>query len=408
MFVTFGRLGVHNEYIMYMNSGVLRCLAGFSLGVIIYRWLEPIKISLDNKKRKQMVIYSFLQMMSCAVFFYIMFSNQHNYNDFLALIFILVAISISFMQFDTLLNRLLNLRVLVFLGKISYSIYLMHYSVQYVMQSLLGMKFDFSLKGYINLVVFISIVILISTIVYFMVENRSIPMAGLSSRFFKAGYTKPKYQLDLNGETVFSWSVRSFERYFKTDKFVFIYRDVYDTKQFLEKAIVELGILDYELVCLPEETLGQADTVYQGINKLDHDEEIYVFNIDSRIIDFVKPEWVNDCDGYLEVFKGEGEHWSFALAEENSKKVIRTTEKERISDLCSDGLYYFKRKSVFERLFLSAKENRKTAKNEYYIAPLYNDLIEVGSIVFYDLIENERILFCGTPDEYQQLLKEDA
>ena len=235
-----------------------------------------------------------------------------------------------------------------------------------------------------------------------------IPMAGLSSRFFKAGYTKPKYQLDLNGETVFSWSVRSFERYFKTDKFVFIYRDVYDTKQFLEKAIVELGILDYELVCLPEETLGQADTVYQGINKLDHDEEIYVFNIDSRIIDFVKPEWVNDCDGYLEVFKGEGEHWSFALAEENSKKVIRTTEKERISDLCSDGLYDFKRKSVFERLFLSAKENRKTAKNEYYIAPLYNDLIEVGSIVFYDLIENERILFCGTPDEYQQLLKEDA
>ncbi|MFG1554819.1 hypothetical protein ACDT14_13545, partial [Staphylococcus aureus] len=99
-----------------MNSGMLRCLAGFSLGVIIYRWLEPIKISLDNKKRKQMVIYSFLQMMSCAVFFYIMFSNQHNYNDFLALIFILVAISISFMQFDTLLNRLLNLRVLVFLG----------------------------------------------------------------------------------------------------------------------------------------------------------------------------------------------------------------------------------------------------------------------------------------------------
>ena len=80
-----------------------------------------------------------------------------------------------------------------------------------------------------------------------------IPMAGLSSRFFKAGYTKPKYQLDLNGETVFSWSVRSFERYFKTDKFVFIYRDVYDTKQFLKKAVVELGLLDYELVCLPEE-----------------------------------------------------------------------------------------------------------------------------------------------------------
>ena len=234
------------------------------------------------------------------------------------------------------------------------------------------------------------------------------PMAGLSSRFIKAGYTKPKYQLDLNGETVFSWSVRSFERYFKTDKFVFIYRDVYETKNFLEEEMKKLGISDYELVCLPEETLGQADTVYQGIVNINVDESIYIFNIDSRIIDFVKPEWAGECDGYLEVFKGEGEHWSFALAEENSRKVIRTTEKERISDLCSDGLYYFAKKSVFEKLFLSAKENQKTAKNEYYIAPLYNDLIEAGSTVFYDLIENTQILFCGTPDEYLKLLKKDA
>lgn len=235
-----------------------------------------------------------------------------------------------------------------------------------------------------------------------------IPMAGLSSRFFKAGYTKPKYQLDLNGESVFAWSVKSFKQYFKSDKFVFIYRDVYETKQFLEKEVVKLGISDYELVCLPEETLGQADTVYQGIANIDSNEEIYIFNIDSRIIDFIKPKWAAECDGYLEVFKGEGDHWSFALAEENSRRVIRTTEKERISDLCSDGLYYFKKKSVFEKLFLSAKENQRTAKNEYYIAPLYNDLIETGSTVFYDLIENYRILFCGTPDEYLQLLKKDA
>lgn len=41
-----------------------------------------------------------------------------------------------------------------------------------------------------------------------------IPMAGLSSRFFKAGYNKPKYQLMLGKETVFSWAVKSFEKYF--------------------------------------------------------------------------------------------------------------------------------------------------------------------------------------------------
>ena len=231
-----------------------------------------------------------------------------------------------------------------------------------------------------------------------------IPMAGLSSRFFKAGYTKPKYQLDLSGETVFSWSVRSFERYFKTDKFVFIYRDVYETKNFLEEEIAKLGISDYELVCLPAETLGQADTVYQGIVNINGDESLYIFNIDSRIIDFVKPKWADECDGYLEVFKGEGDHWSFAEPDGNTNKVLRTTEKERISELCSDGLYYFKHKSIFESLFLDTKFKGNTTKNEYYIAPLYNELISQGKSVFYDLISADKILFCGTPDEYLALL----
>ncbi|WP_113680049.1 glycosyltransferase family 2 protein [Actinobacillus minor] len=232
-----------------------------------------------------------------------------------------------------------------------------------------------------------------------------IPMAGLSSRFFKAGYTKPKYQLDLNGETVFAWSVCSFEKYFATDKFIFIYRDIYNTKTFLEKEIKKLGISNYELICLPKETLGQADTVYQGIKNIDSDEEIYIFNIDSKIVNFTKPTWVDKCDGYLEVFKGVGNHWSFAKPEnENSRKVIRTTEKERISDLCSDGLYYFQKKSVFEKLFLDAKAKGNTSKNEYYVAPLYNDLIAQQAIVYYNLISKDKILFCGTPDEYQALL----
>ncbi|EDP5982441.1 capsular biosynthesis protein, partial [Campylobacter jejuni] len=33
------------------------------------------------------------------------------------------------------------------------------------------------------------------------------PMAGLSSRFTKAGYDKPKYMLDLKGNSVFFHAV---------------------------------------------------------------------------------------------------------------------------------------------------------------------------------------------------------
>tara|TARA_R110002020_G_scaffold177766_3_gene370509 strand:+ start:1590 stop:2306 length:717 start_codon:yes stop_codon:yes gene_type:complete len=232
-----------------------------------------------------------------------------------------------------------------------------------------------------------------------------IPMAGLSSRFFKAGYTKPKYQLMLGNETIFSWSIKSFEKYFQTDLFVFIYRDISNTKEFLQEELEKLEVENYKLVCLPDETMGQADTVYQGLQSLNFDESLYIFNIDSKIIDFTKPQWADSCDGYLEVFEGMGEHWSFILTDIFNTKVIRTAEKERISNLCSDGLYYFKSKVVFQKLFVDAMINTETVKNEYYIAPLYNNLIKQDGIVLYDLVSNDRILFCGTPEEYKTILE---
>lgn len=56
-------------------------------------------------------------------------------------------------------------------------------------------------------------------------------MAGMSSRFFKAGYDKPKYMLEATGITLFEHSVLSFKNYFERESFLFIIRDKYDTKK---------------------------------------------------------------------------------------------------------------------------------------------------------------------------------
>jgi len=237
-----------------------------------------------------------------------------------------------------------------------------------------------------------------------------IPMAGLSSRFFKAGYTKPKYQLDIKGESMFSWSVSSFHKYFKTDTFVFVCRDVYDTPNFIRNEISKLGILDWKIVCLKNETRGQAETVYLGVEELITTSEninfrcddMYIFNIDSKIIDYTKPSFVGTCDGYLEVFNESGEHWSF-VEPGDDLSVKRTTEKERISDLCSDGLYYFKSVSEYMELFTEIVDAGKFVKNELYIAPMYNDLISRGMIVKYDLVERSKVIICGTPKEYKDI-----
>ncbi len=229
-----------------------------------------------------------------------------------------------------------------------------------------------------------------------------IPMVGKSSRFFKAGYEKPKYQLEINGESVFSLSVKSFVNYFDTETFLFIIRSDYGTLDFVNSELSLLGIKNYHVRVIDHDTMGQAETVYLGTKDFDTDEPLYIFNIDTFRHDFVKPEVASNSDGYLEVFEGEGDHWSFIEIDYN-QKVVKTTEKDRISNLCSDGLYFFKRKSDFERIFCDLKALNETVKGEFYIAPMYNQLISEGANIRFDLIDSSQIDFCGTPDEYSAL-----
>ena len=233
-----------------------------------------------------------------------------------------------------------------------------------------------------------------------------IPMAGLSSRFFKAGFEVPKYQLTLpNGQTMFDWAVSSFKHYFETETFLFIVRDVYNTPEFVKNQIEEMGIKNAQIVVLDRETVGQAETVLlglQGVQQLDQEDECYIFNIDSCRHNFIKPEIANQVDGYLEVFEGEGEHWSFIELNDNDQ-VIRTTEKVRISNLCSDGLYFFKKIAKFIQLVEIALAKQDFVKGELYIAPLYNSMIKEGHTVGYDLIQQNAISFCGTPEEYAEI-----
>ncbi|MBC2689520.1 MULTISPECIES: glycosyltransferase family 2 protein [Pseudomonas] len=230
-----------------------------------------------------------------------------------------------------------------------------------------------------------------------------ITMAGASSRFFRAGYNIPKYQLEINGKSVFKYSVESFSNYFKTENFIFVIRDIYNTREFIEREVQELGISEYKILTLEGETRGQAETAYLATTQYTDDFPIYIFNIDTFRHNYIKPEFIDDCDGYLEVFRADGEHWSFILADSHGN-VCRTTEKDRISDLCSDGLYYFKSKKDFEAVFKDALEHGKSVKGELYIAPLYNELISRGKIIKYAEISLDQIDFCGTPEEYEILL----
>lgn len=237
-------------------------------------------------------------------------------------------------------------------------------------------------------------------------------MAGLSSRFAKAGYEKPKYMLDIAGDSVFFCAVNGFCKYFNSCQFIFVCRNICNTRDFIQNECNKMGLDFYRIVELESMTLGQAHTVALGLQKAGilHNERLLIFNIDTFRPNFELPKTLDFdyIDGYLEVFEAEGEQWSFVLPQNNNKKategrVVKTAEKERISSLCSSGLYYFSNVGDFMRIFKAMLENGSDTKGEYYIAPMYNYLINEGKEICYFKISLDEIVFCGTPQEYETL-----
>lgn len=232
-----------------------------------------------------------------------------------------------------------------------------------------------------------------------------IPMAGKSSRFYNEGYKVPKYKLPVfEDSNVFSESLKSFKNYFDSDTFLFVHRDDDGSKDFIINQCADLNIKNIILKKISFDTRGQAETVALGLANLDDrilSEPIYIFNIDSFLLNFKKPSsnFLLNTGGYLELFKGEGSHWSFAKV--SGDLVTKTTEKIRISKFCSNGLYYFSSSKLFLETFKSFEINNNYS--ELFIAPMYNLLIDQGIIVKYSVIENNEILFCGTPDEYRKI-----
>lgn len=234
-------------------------------------------------------------------------------------------------------------------------------------------------------------------------------MAGLSKRFQKSGFTQPKYMLEANGNSLFEHSLKTFEAFFAKEKFLFILNNKLKSEKFVEEKVKVLGINDYEIISLPDKTRGQAETVFLGLKQISLTGSITIFNIDTFRSNFHYPT-ISTYDGFVEVFNGIGENWSFVQSENRRNKLIsKTTEKQRISDLCCTGLYHFNNYLDFCNSFknyLSMPKN-KWEKGEVYVAPLYNWLINSGKKFVYIKVPKNLLSFFGTPDEYNKFLNKN-
>ena len=235
-----------------------------------------------------------------------------------------------------------------------------------------------------------------------------ITMAGLGSRFRNAGYDLPKYMIEAKGKTLFDWSMDSLLDYNpQVERYVFVVRKEDNAKKFILQHCSKYEINDIEIVEIDYKTDGQATTCMLAMPYCRVENPIMVYNIDTYVEPYEMKYMDIEGEGHIPCFHAEGNHWSFVKLDEHGN-VMEVREKERISDNCTLGAYYFSSAKMFIELYNEYYCDNSThlEKNEKYIAPLYNFMIEKGMNVTISTINAEKVHVLGTPEELEIFVHE--
>ncbi|MFA9375953.1 MAG: glycosyltransferase family 2 protein [Lachnotalea sp.] len=227
-----------------------------------------------------------------------------------------------------------------------------------------------------------------------------ITMAGLGSRFKKAGYKVPKYMIEAHGKTLFEWSMDSLVGFHeKENDYIFIVRKEDESGGFIQSKCSEMNIKNITIVEIDYLTDGQATTAMLGSKYWEKESELMIYNIDT----YVEANEMNlsqiSGDGFIPCFHAPGDHWSFVKLDEEDR-AVEVKEKVRISDNCTLGAYYFKSCQLYEDLYREYySSNENLEKGEKYVAPLYNFLISKGKEVRISIVDFDKVHVLGTPEE---------
>jgi dTDP-glucose pyrophosphorylase len=226
-------------------------------------------------------------------------------------------------------------------------------------------------------------------------------MAGLGSRFKNIGIDTPKYKIVANKKTLFKWSMLSLKDFFEEDFIFVIRKEIFDL-EFLSKTCEKLGIYNFKVKVIEEETDGQATTAYLADEFINDDEECVIYNIDTyvRANEILKSQIKEEFDGFIPVIEAEGNRWSFVKVDDKGK-VVDVAEKVPISNLATIGLYYFKKWRIYKEIYRVNKQAIAKVNKEVYIAPMYKYMINDGMNIGIKILDGDSVRILGTPEEIE-------
>jgi RpiB/LacA/LacB family sugar-phosphate isomerase len=226
--------------------------------------------------------------------------------------------------------------------------------------------------------------------------NILIPIAGRGQRFVDQGYVMPKQLIMVDDKQMIDWSLDSIKKKDECNLIFAIRRD-HISNFSLDKILKTRYGDDIKIIVIDKITRGSVETCLQAEEYIDNDDPLVVYTLDVFFEPFFDPTDIDtSINGSILTFKSNNPAYSYASLDKN-KNVIKTAEKEVISENAAVGVYTFTKGSEFVRYAKQMIDLDLTTNNEFYICPLYNLMIQNGCIIKTDDVEKMHLM--GTPEE---------
>jgi dTDP-glucose pyrophosphorylase len=236
--------------------------------------------------------------------------------------------------------------------------------------------------------------------------NIVIPMAGEGSRFRKAGYSKPKPFIDVNGTPMIVRVLNNIS--YPNARYILIARKEHMAA---EPELVRQIEKEFSAKFIPIDHLteGTACTVLHARKYINNSTPLLIANSD-QIIDWNISDFIDDClnrklDGSILTFidAKRDTKWSFARIDSNGL-VAEVQEKNPISDYATVGIYLYARGQDFVNAAIDMFVERALVNSEYYTCPTYNYIIRDGKQIGIYNIPPQSMHGIGTPEDLNTFL----
>ncbi len=228
-----------------------------------------------------------------------------------------------------------------------------------------------------------------------------VPMAGMGSRFSKAGYTDIKPLIPIFGKPMIEHVVDCVGL---DADWIFIvqkgHREDYDLDSKLD--ILRPGCKIIDTGYGP--TDGAACSILLAKEFVNNNRPLVVINSDNIILwdtELFDDMMESEARGLILCFKDEDPKWSFAKVDDDMF-VTEVAEKKPISDNATAGMYIWKHGADFVLAAEQMISKNIRTNNEFYLCPVYNENILLGHPIIIGFVNEMHGV--GTPEDLEEYI----